>query len=232
VFPTDLWPSGVRRPDPWQLEALEAFLSNVLEESARINLTSVSDPAEAWVAHIVDSASAVPEVDAAPAGELVDIGSGAGFPGVPLAVLTARPTTLAESRWKKAEFLRRHAETLRGAHISVAGVRSEELASASPESFSVVTCRAVASMPVVLELAAPLLRRGGRVVAMKGRLDRDEADAGLRAAEIVGLEKVTDREYDLPGKDVERRVIAYEKKREALVALPRRPGIAKKRPLG
>jgi 16S rRNA (guanine527-N7)-methyltransferase len=232
VFPTDLWPSGVPRPDPRQLRTLISFLSAVLRESTRINLTSISDPAEAWVVHVVDSVSAMPEVDAAPQGQLADLGSGAGFPGVPLAVLGARQTTLVESRSKKAAFLRRHAEPLPGVHISVAAMRSEELSSASPASFSVVTCRAVASMPVVLELAAPLLRRGGHVVAMKGIVEDDEEGAGRRAAEMLGLEKVSDREYELPGRDVERRVIAYQKTGESLVGLPRRPGMAKKRPLG
>jgi 16S rRNA (guanine527-N7)-methyltransferase len=231
VFPTRLWPAGVAEPEASQLEALARFLSDVLDGSTRVNLTSVSDPAEAWVVHVVDSVSVVPEVDAAPPGQLVDVGSGAGFPGVPLAVVTGRRTTLAESRRKKAEFLRRHAETLPGARIRVVGERSEELARAEPESFSVVTSRAVAALPVVLELSQPLLRRGGRVVAMKGGMDPEEAAAGLRAGRILGLEQVTDRTYDLPGKDAERRVIVYEKRGESEVSLPRRPGMAKKRPL-
>jgi 16S rRNA (guanine527-N7)-methyltransferase len=231
VFPTEIWPADVARPSPAQLAALEEFLAGVVEANRELNLTGMDDPAGAWVLHVVDSASAVPEVQAAPAGALADIGSGGGFPGVPLAVLTGRQATLVESRRKKAHFL---VEALAGMPkyaIKVAAVRAEELARDHSGEYSVVTVRAVGELRTLVELASPLLAEGGHLVAMKGRPSQDELDAGSAAAEIVGMHQISERETSLPELHAARTMIVYEKTGPSSVVLPRRPGMAKKRPL-
>ena len=232
VFPTQIWPADVPQPGPEQLASLEYFLTEVLEANQELNVTGVSDPTEAWVLHVVDSASVVPEIDRAPSGPLADVGSGAGFPGVPLAVLTGRRTTLVESRQKKAAFLVRETAHLpQRSMIEVAAMRAEELAVEHGREYAVVTARAVAQLPTLVELASPLLSQGGHLVAMKGRPSMPELDAGSAAAALVGMRQLSVRRLSLPGLDAARTVIVYEKTGPSAVALPRRSGMAKKRPL-
>jgi 16S rRNA (guanine527-N7)-methyltransferase len=209
-------------------EALEAHLALVLEASEGMNLTSVREPAEAWRLHVIDSLMVAGLVNAAPPGELADLGSGAGFPGIPLALVCERPLVLVESRKKRARFL---AQALCELPVNgrVLNARAEE----STEEVDAAVCvaRAVAPLAVLVELAAPLLERGGHLIAMKGDPDAEEREAGVRAGEMVGMHERAVEKYLLPGGGEARSAFVYERIGESSVRLPRRPGMASKRPL-
>jgi 16S rRNA (guanine527-N7)-methyltransferase len=205
-------------------------LDMVLRANEALNLTAIRDREEAVRLHILDSLYAARAVTQAPEGEVADLGTGAGYPGIPIAIATDRETTLVESKHKKAAFLEMAASAL-DHDLHVRAIRSEELALARPAAYSTVTARAVTQLASLVELAAPLLGSGGWLIAMKGTPSEEEVRDGDRAAERVGMERVRVDAYDLAGGDEARTLVLYEKSGAATVELPRRPGMAQKRPL-
>jgi 16S rRNA (guanine527-N7)-methyltransferase len=191
--------------------------------------TSVHDRAEGANVHIADSLVGLEVPAVAEAGRIADLGSGAGLPGLVLAI--ARPeaeVVLVESVGKKCAWLERTAGDLGLDNVRVACARAEEL---DEPPFDVVTARALAALPVLCEYAAPLLREGGALVAWKGAVDaREEAD-GLYAAEVLGLEREEVRAVQ-PYPGSERRTLhVFRKKQSTPEMYPRRAGMAAKRPL-
>ena len=191
--------------------------------------TSVHDRHKGANVHIADSLAGL-EVDAVrEAARIVDLGSGAGLPGLVLAI--ERPeaeVVLVESVGKKCGWLERTIEELGLENVRVACARAEELEEAP---FGVVTARALAALPVLCEYAAPLLVEGGALVAWKGAVDaREEAD-GLQAAEVLGLVREEVRAVE-PYAGSERRTLhVFRKVGPTPAGYPRRPGMAAKRPL-
>lgn len=213
-----------------QSDLILDHLDWLLEANLALNLTSISDPTDALRLHVVDSLTAVPEVESALSGSLLDIGTGGGFPGVPLAVATERSAVFVDSVKKKAEalslFLGRR---LPGA--SAVAERVEDYAVTEAGRFAVVVARAVAPLNSLTELAAPLLAVGGSLVCLKGRPDDDEIARGKECALLVGLEQVDERTLLLPGGGEVRTIIHYRRVGEPSIQLPRRIGRAQKRPL-
>lgn len=214
---------------PEQLAALVMHLGLVEEANASFNLTTIR-PEGAVAAHILDSASALPYLDEAPHGEFADLGSGPGFPGIPLAILTGRHVTLVESVKKKASFLERAVAKLR-LKATVRAVRAEELAGERRAAYSVVTARALSSLPALVELASPLLRLGGLLICLKGRPDEDELQRGDAAGMLCGMERSRVVVVSVPGLDAARTIVVYRRSGNPRVALPRRNGMAQRQPL-
>lgn len=207
-------------------------LEHVLRANRSFNLTTITDSTEAVRLHVVDSLVAVPEIVSSPSGRLADIGAGAGYPGIPLALLCHRSTTLFESNGKKSTFLREVVRDLAiEERVEIAAHRSEELAEDQRGRSSIVTARAVSSLPSLLELASPLLQMGGRLVAYKGVVTAEERSRGEAAAGILGFESYSERRVFLPTGGEERTIITYAKIAEPGISLPRRPGLAQRRPL-
>jgi 16S rRNA (guanine527-N7)-methyltransferase len=187
--------------------------------------------------HIADSLSCTLSVAFEGTEKLVDVGSGGGLPGLPLAIV--RPNlgvTLVEATGKKARFLRQAVEELRLSNVAVSNVRVEELGrqAAQRGKYDVATARALARLSVVAEYCLPLLRVGGCLVAMKGRLDDTELAQGRSAADRLGaeVEKII-RVPLLPQLgDKERRLVVVRKVRETPGKYPRGVGVPAKRPLG
>ena len=211
---------------------LVRHLEWLLAENAKVNLTAITDPRAAVRLHTVDSLVPLEELRTAPEGAMLDIGTGGGFPGIPLAVATGRTAVLLDSVRKKcnavAEFVA--GEGLDG-QITVIPARAEELSRERPEAFSAVTVRAVSELPSIVELAAPLLHDSGILVALKARIEVDELERGRAAGEMVGLEFVSSRTVELPGGGELRTVLVFRKTGPSSVHLPRRIGMAQKRPL-
>lgn len=203
-------------------ERLATFGALLLAANIRTNLTAARSP-EALLTHLLDSLSVAPYLD----GPFADVGSGGGLPGIPAAIATGYPVLLVESAGKKAAFLRSALEALRvegevvEARAEIAGrdVRFRE-------EYAAATARAVASLPTVLELTAPLLRLGGRAVLQRGVVEEDERRAADDAAVVLGLRP--ESEVCL---DVRRRIMVYRKIAATSDRYPRRPGIPAKRPL-
>jgi 16S rRNA (guanine527-N7)-methyltransferase len=212
-----------------QVFALERHLQLVAEANAAFNLTTIP-PEQSVALHVMDSVVALPFLVAAPTGEFADLGSGAGFPGVPLAVLTGRQLTLVESVKKKAAFLESVVGELR-LEATVQGVRAEELAGERPGAFAAVTARGVSSLPSLVELAAPLLAPDGLLICLKGAPEETELTRGDLVARRCGLTRVETAEVDVPGVEARRTIVVYRRTGPAGVSLPRRNGMAQRQPL-
>jgi 16S rRNA (guanine527-N7)-methyltransferase len=212
-----------------QLRALSLHLELVAEANTAFNLTAISEQQSVRL-HVLDSAAALPQLFAAPAGEFADIGSGAGFPGVTLAILSGRPATLVESVKKKAAFLERVVARLR-LKAAVRGIRAEELALERPAAFAAVTARALSALPSLVELASPLLRTEGLLICLKGAPELGELSRGDAAARRCGMKRVETATVEVPGVDAQRTVVVYRRGATAGVTLPRRSGMAQRRPL-
>lgn len=212
------------------LEVLLRHIDWLLETSRAVNLTRILDPSSAVRLHLVDALTALPEVRNAPPGLLIDIGTGGGVPGVELAIAAGREALLVDSVRKKcallSEFLLH--ESL-DARISVRASRVEELDIRACSA--VVTARGVTELPALIELARPLLASSGLLVAMKARPTDDEVARGVVAARICGMKPFGHRRLRLPGGDEERTIITYQVIGPPEIELPRRTGLAQKRPL-
>jgi len=202
----------------------------MLEENERQNLTRLTSPNDVLVRHILDSATALPFVEAAPRGAVADLGSGAGYPGVVISVLGARHVVLVESERRKASFLSTVVADLE-IDAEVSASRAEEVAIERASSFAVVVARAVAPLASLVELASPLLVGGGRLIALKGASVADEVAAGDAAGRLCGMVRVECVRVDVPGSDREHMILVYERRGLSRERLPRRPGAAQRHPL-
>jgi 16S rRNA (guanine527-N7)-methyltransferase len=219
-------------------DQIRARLEPVLELLAAdpASLSSVRDPKQAWKVHIDDSLSGL-ELVGEPR-RLADVGAGAGFPGIALAAaLPSTEVDLIESVGRKCEFMRRAIEAAGIGNARVICDRAESWAAAPPpeggrESYEVVTARAVGRLSTLAELASPLLVEDGTLVAWKGRRDTDEEAELERARDGVGM--VAERvEWVGPYAGSQNRHLhRLRKPGPTPPGLPRRPGVAKKRPLG
>lgn len=193
--------------------------------------TTVRDPKEAVDAHVADSLVAVELLEVRTAATIADIGAGAGFPGLPLAVaLPSARLVLVESARRKCQFLERAAAAAAPENVEIVNARVEEWC-AGHARCDVVVVRAVDSLPVLVEYAAPLLRVGGRLVAWKGRRDAAEEAAGAGAAPQVGLQAVSVVPVTPFPAAQHRHLHVYSKVSPTPERFPRRPGMARKRPL-
>lgn len=194
--------------------------------------TAVRDPGRVLDDHLADSLIALELSSVRSARTLADLGSGAGLPGLPLAIaLPEANVTLVESSARKSSFLERAIVSCGAGNASVVHARVESW-SDGRDRFDVVTARALASLEVVVEYAAPLLEIGGVLVAWRGRRDAEVEQAAERAAELVGMEPVEIRAVQpYPGAR-SRHLHLMSKVAETPERFPRRPGMAVKRPLG
>jgi 16S rRNA (guanine527-N7)-methyltransferase len=188
----------------------------------------------AWQVHVVDSLTGLEVTELREARRIADVGAGAGFPGLVLAVaLPHARIDLVESVGRKCEFMRRAVETAGIDNAEVLNTRSEELAGAEGrEAYDVVTARAVGRLSTLAELASPLLEPNGVLVAWKGRRDEEEEEQLLNAADALAMrpEQVIDV-GDRAGSEY-RHLHVIRKTGPTPANLPRNPGIAKKRPKG
>ena len=212
-------------------DRLRTVLDLLAQEQASVS--SVVDE-RAWQVHVVDSLTGLEIPELAATQRIADIGSGAGFPGLVLAVaLPASRVELIESVGRKCEFMRRAIEAAGIENAEVVNARSEELA-AGPgrERFDAVTARAVGRLSTLAELASPLLREGGALIAWKGRRDEEEELELERAAEALAMEPEQILAVGPYAGSRHRHLHVMRKSGETPADLPRRPGMAKKRPRG
>jgi 16S rRNA (guanine527-N7)-methyltransferase len=210
-----------------QLEALLAALTGDPRAP-----TTIHDPLTAFRDHLADSLVALELPAVRAAGDVVDLGAGAGLPGLPLAIaLPAATVTLVESNGRKCDFLRRAAEACGAANAHVVHARAEEWADGLGRC-DLVTARALAPLTVVAEYAAPLLVVGGALVAWRGRLEPEGEAAAARAADELGLEVRTPVAVTPYPGAMHRHLHVLVKTGLTPSRFPRRPGMARKRPLG
>ena len=198
--------------------------------------SSVRDPARAWDVHVADSLSGLALPQLREAGSICDVGAGAGFPGLVLAaMLPDARVDLVEATVRKCEFIERAIAAAGLQNAQVVCARAEEWGaadSAGREAYDAVTARAVARLSTLAELASPLLRQGGALVAWKGRRDEDEEAELARGSEPLAMAP-GDIHRVRPFAGIEHRHLhTVVKTGPTPEGLPRRPGMAKKRPRG
>jgi 16S rRNA (guanine527-N7)-methyltransferase len=194
--------------------------------------TSVREPHLIVDNHLADSLVALELPELASALELADLGAGAGLPGLPLAI--ARPdlaVTLVESNARKCSFIERAVAACGLSNALVVAARAEAWRQGIG-SFDVITARALAPLEVVVEYAAPLLRPEGVLIAWRGRRETEHEGRGARAAAIVGLEPADPIRVSPYAGAEHRHLHLFQKVGPTPTRFPRRPGIARKRPLG
>lgn len=218
--------------DSQQRQRLETVLALLAEE--RASVSSVADPKRAWDIHVVDSLTGLEVEELRMASRIGDIGAGAGFPGLALAIaLPEAQVDLIESVGRKCEFIRRAVEAAELTNATVFNARSEQLATTElRESYDAVTARAVGRLSTLAELASPLLHENGVLVAWKGKRDPDEEEQLERAADQLAMHP--DRILDVGNRagSRHRHLHVLHKRGSTPSDLPRRPGMAKKRPRG
>jgi 16S rRNA (guanine527-N7)-methyltransferase len=212
-----------------------AALAKVLELLAaeRASVSSVVDE-RAWTVHVDDSLTGLELPELRSAGRIADLGAGAGFPGLVLAVgLPQSQVDLVESVGRKCEFMRRAIEAAGIANATVIQARSEDLAAgASREAYDVVAARAVGRLSTLAELASPLLRQDGVLIAWKGKRDPDEESQLSRAAPDLAMRPEQILDVGDRAGSRHRHLHLIRKIGPTPVGLPRRAGMAKKRPKG
>ena len=220
---------------PEMAELLIRHLELVVEKNNSLNLTRITNEHEAIVLHILDSLLFIahnPSV-LGPGEKLLDIGTGAGYPGLPLTIVSDCQSVLIDSVGKKVNAVEEFAEALGlSDRVSCLHARAEEVPKVCHSRFDVVVARAVAQTNVLIEYATPCLRRNGTLLVGKGNPSNEETQAASRAAKICGLEESGRFEYDLPHELGHRTILAYTKTGNPRIKLPRQNGMAKRSPLG
>jgi 16S rRNA (guanine527-N7)-methyltransferase len=210
-------------------EKLNAFDALLRAENQKMDLTAVTDPEEALYAHYLDSLAGAAHL---PHGaRVIDLGSGAGFPGLPLAI--ARPDlsfVLLDAQRKRVDFLSRAIAAL-GIAAEAVHARAEDYARAHREAADAVISRAVARLPVLLEWALPLVRMGGKCLLWKGPGIAEELADAARVSPLLGGGAPRVLPVSIPGRDWAHVLVHVEKQTETPKTFPRKAGMAMKRPL-
>lgn len=217
--------------DPAAREALTTVLALLAEE--RASVSSVVDK-RAWQVHVADSLTGLEVPDLAAAGRIADVGAGAGFPGLVLAVaLPGAQIDLIESVSRKCAFMRQAIDAAGIANATVLDTRSEEWASGEGrERYDAVTARAVGRLSTLAELASPLLKPNGVLVAWKGKRDPEEESQLQNASESLAMRPEQVLDVGNRAGSQHRHLHTIRKTAKTPADLPRRPGMAKKRPKG
>ena len=213
------------------IPALVRYADLLVEKNKVMNLTAITEPADIARLHFLDSAALLTIADFKEK-TVADVGTGAGFPGVPLRIIEpSMHLTLLDALNKRVEFLKEVCGDLGLADVECVHARAEEFAADRRESFDLVTSRAVAALPLLCELCLPLVNVGGSFISMKSVDAGAELDSARRAIEVLGgtVDRVVD--YDIPGTEIRHRAIVIKKARETPKKYPRAFAKIKKNPL-
>lgn len=215
-----------------QLNQFYKYMNLLIEWNNKINLTAIVKPEEIILKHFIDSLTINSYIDKNQV--LVDIGTGAGFPGVPIKIY--RPdlkVVLVDSLNKRINFLEEVITQLRLEKIETVHSRIEDFGKDNKyrESFDIVTARAVANLSVLSEYLLPLTKVGGKCICMKGSEISEECDNGKRAIDILGGKILKIDNFQLPSSDISRNIIVLRKTNKTPSKYPRKAGVPNKEPL-
>lgn len=218
-----------------QLRKFEIYLGQVKEWNQKINLIGPASDEEIVVRHFLDSLSCFESGVIKRGSMVIDLGSGAGFPGLPLKVTSPSISlVLVDSTRKKVKFMAEVIKLLGLEETKAIWGRIEEVGRkpAFRERFDVALARAVAELPVLMEYGLPLVKIGGYFVAQKGEVELKEKDKGGRAAFVLGGEIEELKQVKVPFLEARRQLVLVRKKAPVPLKYPRRPGVPRKHPLG
>mgnify|MGYP004695411683 FL=1 len=216
-----------------QLAQFTRYYELLVETNKVMNLTAITEPEEVAVKHMVDSLLAYE--DGMQGKTLVDVGTGAGFPGVPLKIYCpSLKVTLVDSLGKRLRFLQQVIEELGLKGIRCEHLRAEDAGRSKKhrEQYDYVTARAVARLSVLSEYCLPLAKKGGQFIALKGSRFAEEIEEGEAAVKILGGKIISAEPVKLPGLDDGRAIIKIAKIKATPAQYPRKAGTPEKQPLG
>ena len=210
---------------------LMAFSAQLLETNKVMNLTAITEPEDVARLHLLDCAALLNITDFR-GKRVVDVGTGAGFPGMPLRILEPDfDLTLLDSLGKRIAFLQRVCDEMGLQRVTCVHARAEEFAAKHREQYDIATSRAVAALNVLCELTLPLVKVGGRFLAMKAVDSDDEIRTAKSAVAQLGGKVEDIRDYTIPGTDITHRVVVIGKVKPTPDAFPRAFAKIKKAPL-
>ncbi|MCI8361968.1 MAG: 16S rRNA (guanine(527)-N(7))-methyltransferase RsmG [Clostridia bacterium] len=213
-----------------QIKKFYNYMNLLLEWNEKINLTAITEPNEIILKHFIDSTTILKYIENNM--KVVDVGTGAGFPGIPLNIVNTNVNyTLVDSLNKRINFLNEVIEKVDLKNINTVHSRIEDFAKNNKETFDIATSRAVASLNILLEYLLPLVKIGGICICMKGSNAKEEIESASKALEILGgkIEKV--EEITLPESDIVRNIIIIRKIKSTPNKYPRKAGMATKEPI-
>ena len=213
-----------------QANKFYTYMNLLIEWNKKINLTTIVESEDIINKHFIDSMTIIPYLDKQDT--IVDIGTGAGFPGIPVAIMRKENMiTLVDSLNKRISFLNEvkgleNIENIKNMHS-----RAEDFAKDNREKFDIATSRAVASLPILLEYLLPLVKVGGKCICMKGAEVEEELKLGQKAIEVLGgkIEKIDN--FTLPETNISRNIIIIKKIRKTPEKYPRKAGTPTKEPI-
>ena len=215
-----------------QIEQFYKYMNLLIEWNEKMNLTAITEPKEIILKHFIDSLTILKYID--DNSKLVDVGTGAGFPGVPLSIMN--PTlkiTLVDSLNKRLIFLQEVVKELNLKNIEIVHARAEEFGQNKNyrEKFDIATSRAVANLATLSEYLVPLVKIGGKIISMKASNAKEEINDAQKAIEVLGgkIEKI--EEFDLPESDIGRTIIIIDKNKCTPAIYPRKAGTPAKEPI-
>jgi 16S rRNA (guanine527-N7)-methyltransferase len=218
-----------------QLSVFDRYSQELIAWNERVNLTSIVEPEEIVTKHFLDSLSVYQVLQTLPSNlSLIDVGSGAGFPGLPLKIALPRlRLTLLESTGKKTAFLQHIIQVLNLAGVTVLTARAEEAGRRRDqrERYDVAVARAVAPLPVLAEYTLPLVKVGGLVVVQKGQHPAEEIKGAANALGILGGKVSQVLPAVVPSLAAERHLVIIQKNKATPPQYPRRPGLPAQRPI-
>lgn len=214
-----------------QLEQIDCFCQYLLDETKKTNLTAIRDIESVYLKHVYDSLTIVKSLDLTKDNNLLDIGSGAGFPGIILKICFPNlKITLLDSNGKKTNFLNNAIKKLQLTSIATINTRAEEYIKNRRENFGIVTARAVANINILSELAMPFVKIGGNFIAMKGTVELPSNQL-KELGEELGCELISTLEFNLPKENSNRMLITYKKIFPTSGKYPRKYDQIQKNPL-
>lgn len=217
-----------------QLRAFEIFERELLDWNTRFNLTAINDPGKVRGKHFLDSLTCLLAMRGTSIKQVIDVGTGAGFPGIPLKIICpAMKLTLVESIGKKANFCQHITDTLELKDVKIDQIRAESIGGDPDhrQAYDWAVARAVADLPVLAEYLLPLVRLGGYALAMKGESGPAEAHRAEPAIQLLGGQLQEIIPVILPGIEDQRYLVVIAKIASTPERFPRRVGIPAKRPL-
>lgn len=220
--------------DDTMLDRFEKYREILVEFNKHMNLTGITEQREVYIKHFLDSTAIFKNGYIMDGLSIIDVGTGAGFPGLPFKI--ANPSielTLLDSLNKRINFLKEVGDSIGFEDINYIHGRAEDIGKDSDyrEKYDIATARAVANLPVLLEFCVPFVKRGGFFICLKGPKVDDELEKSKKAMDILGVKLAEDIEVDLPDEELKHRILVFKKIKETPSKYPRKAGKPAKNPL-
>ena len=212
-------------------EKFEMYYNYLIQENEKYNLTNITNKEEAYIKHFYDSIQLEKVIDLNNIISLCDVGSGAGFPSIPLKIIYPHlHITIIEPTLKRCNFLNNLVKLLNLDNVTIINDRAENMVNLR-ETFDIVTARAVASMPVLLELCVPLVKANGYFISLKGSSFHEEMVKSNNAIKLLDVKVNKVLEYELLNNYGKHSIIMFEKTKQTNKKYPRKYSLIKNKPL-